>query len=111
MSELALAPNAAGTAVRRERSARRRMPLAVKLAAALVGLVVLVLLVNGAINMWLSYGQAKTAALQVQQEKARPPRSASRSSSPRSRIRSAGPPGSNGAACRSSSNAMISRGC
>jgi HAMP domain-containing protein len=70
MSELALAPNAAGTAVRRERSARRRMPLAVKLAAALVGLVVLVLLVNGAINMWLSYGRAKTAALQVQQEKA-----------------------------------------
>ncbi len=70
MSELALAPNAAGAAVRRERSARRRMPLAVKLAAALVGLVVLVLLVNGAINMWLSYGRAKTAALQVQQEKA-----------------------------------------
>ncbi|MBV8662261.1 MAG: HAMP domain-containing histidine kinase, partial [Hyphomicrobiales bacterium] len=47
------------------------MPLAAKLAAALVGLVILVLLVNGAINTWLSYSQAKRAALEVQEEKAR----------------------------------------
>ncbi|MGA8712519.1 MAG: cache domain-containing protein, partial [Roseiarcus sp.] len=48
-----------------------RVPLAAKLAAALVGLVVLVLLVNGAVNTWLNYNQAKDAALEVQQEKAR----------------------------------------
>ena len=48
-----------------------RAPLAAKLAAALVGLVVLVLLVNGAINTWLSYNQARSAALDVQEEKAR----------------------------------------
>ena len=48
-----------------------RVPLAAKLAAALVGLVVLVLLVNGAVNTWLNYNQAKHAALEVQQEKAR----------------------------------------
>jgi signal transduction histidine kinase len=48
-----------------------RLPLAAKLAAALIGLVVLVLLVNGVINTWLSYNQAKSAALMVQGEKAR----------------------------------------
>ena len=46
------------------------MALSWKLAIALVGLVVFVLVVNGAVNMWLSYGEAKSAALQVQQEKA-----------------------------------------
>ena len=48
-----------------------RVPLAAKLAAALVGLVGLVLLVNGAVNTWLNYNQAKDAALEVQEEKAR----------------------------------------
>jgi signal transduction histidine kinase len=48
-----------------------RAPLAAKLAAALVGLVGLVLLVNGAINTWLGYEKAKSAALEVQAEKAR----------------------------------------
>jgi len=48
-----------------------RLPLAAKLAAALIGLVALVLLVNGAINTWLNYNQAKSAALEVQEEKAR----------------------------------------
>jgi signal transduction histidine kinase len=48
-----------------------RLPLAAKLAAALIGLVALVLLVNGAVNTWLNYNQAKSAALQVQEEKAR----------------------------------------
>ncbi|MBV9518175.1 MAG: GAF domain-containing protein, partial [Hyphomicrobiales bacterium] len=48
----------------------RRIPLAVKLGATLVSLVVLVLLVNGVIGLWLSYAQAKNAALGVQQEKA-----------------------------------------
>jgi signal transduction histidine kinase len=47
-----------------------RAPIAAKLAAALIGLVVLVLLVNSAINTWLSYSQAKDAALEVQREKA-----------------------------------------
>jgi len=70
MSEMALAPSHTSPSEERERSARRRFPLTVKLAAALIGLVVLVLLVNGAINMWLSYGEAKSAALSVQQEKA-----------------------------------------
>ena len=35
-----------------------RAPLAAKLAAALIGLVVLVLVVNGAINTWLGYEAA-----------------------------------------------------
>ena len=48
-----------------------RAPLAAKLAFAFIGLVVLVLLVNGAIDTWLSYNQAKGAALEVQAEKAR----------------------------------------
>jgi signal transduction histidine kinase len=48
-----------------------RAPLAAKLAAALIGLVILVLLVNGAINIWLGYEKAKSAALEVQEEKAR----------------------------------------
>ncbi|MDB5512788.1 MAG: multi-sensor signal transduction histidine kinase [Enterovirga sp.] len=50
--------------------ARRRMPLALKLGIALVGLVTLVLLVNGAVNLWLNYEEAKRAAVSVQQEKA-----------------------------------------
>jgi signal transduction histidine kinase len=48
-----------------------RARLAAKLAAALIGLVILVLLVNGAINTWLNYNRAKSAALEVQEEKAR----------------------------------------
>ena len=48
-----------------------RAPLAAKLAAALIGLVVLVLVVNGAVNTWLNYNQARSAALGVQQEMAR----------------------------------------
>lgn len=49
---------------------RWRLPLAVKIGVALVGLVVMVLLVNGAVNVWLSYGQGTRAALEIQQEKA-----------------------------------------
>src|SRR3954464_7514348 len=49
---------------------RIRMSLGVKLAVALVGLISLVLLVNGAINLWLSYREAKSAAISVQGEKA-----------------------------------------
>jgi hypothetical protein len=45
-------------------------PLALKLGIALVGLVTLVLLVNGAVNLWLNYEEAKRAAVSVQQEKA-----------------------------------------
>jgi signal transduction histidine kinase len=46
-------------------------PLAAKLTAALVGLVVLVLVVNGVINTWLGYERTRSAALEVQEEKAR----------------------------------------
>ncbi len=49
--------DAANQPVRRSRRTWRA-PLAAKLAAALVGLVVLVLLVNGAVNTWLKYNQA-----------------------------------------------------
>lgn len=52
------------------RRARLRMPLAVKLATALIGLVTLALVINGAVNLWLSYEEAKSAAVGVQQEKA-----------------------------------------
>ena len=47
-----------------------RTPLAMKFAAALIGLVVLVLLVNGVINTWLAYDQIRRAALMVEAEKA-----------------------------------------
>ncbi len=51
-------------------SPRLRMGLSLKLALSFIGLVSLVLIANGAVNMWLSYGEAKRAAVLVQQEKA-----------------------------------------
>ena len=48
-----------------------RAPLAGKLALAFIGLVAFVLIVNGAVNGVLTYNQAKSAALEVQAEKAR----------------------------------------
>jgi signal transduction histidine kinase len=56
--------------VRAERPGHRRLPLAAKLAIALIGLVTVVLLVNGAVNLWLNYEEAKRGAVRVQQEKA-----------------------------------------
>src|SRR5215469_16878055 len=47
---------------------RRR--LFAKYASALVGLVSLVLLVNGLLNVWFSYGEARDAAVRLQHEKA-----------------------------------------
>ena len=47
---------------------RRR--LFAKYAAALVGLVGLVLLVNGILNVWFSYHEARDAAIRLQHEKA-----------------------------------------
>jgi signal transduction histidine kinase len=46
------------------------MTLSWKFAAAFIGLVTFVLIVNGVINLWLSYEEAKRAAVRVQQEKA-----------------------------------------
>jgi signal transduction histidine kinase len=46
------------------------MTLSWKFAAAFIGLVTFVLIVNGVINLWLSYDEAKRAAVRVQQEKA-----------------------------------------
>ncbi|MGH7061966.1 MAG: cache domain-containing protein, partial [Stellaceae bacterium] len=50
---------------------RLRMGLALKLALAFVGLVSVVLVVNGALDMWLGYNEAERAAIVMQQEKAR----------------------------------------
>ena len=47
-----------------------RMGLAVKLALAFVGLVSLVLLVDGSVAWWLGYRAAEHSAVQMQQEKA-----------------------------------------
>ncbi|TGD97336.1 GAF domain-containing protein [Methylobacterium nonmethylotrophicum] len=71
MSGAATAPLAAAAASREPARAARRIPLAVKLAIALVGLVTVVLLVNGAVNLLLNYDEAKRNAVRVQQEKAR----------------------------------------
>jgi signal transduction histidine kinase len=49
---------------------RRRRRLFAKYVAAFVGLVSLVLLVNGAIDVWFSYRGAKDTAVQLQREKA-----------------------------------------
>jgi signal transduction histidine kinase len=64
-------PKAADRALAGMRRRAWSAPLAAKLTAALVGLVVLVLLVNGAVNTWLNYDRARYAALEVQEEKAR----------------------------------------
>ena len=61
----------AGAAASRSAPRRRHIPLSVKLAIALVGLVTLVLLINGAVDLWLNYEQAKYAAVAVQEEEAR----------------------------------------
>jgi len=45
--------------------------LAVKLALAFIGLVSLVLVVSGGLDMWLGFHEAEDAAVQIQQEKAR----------------------------------------
>src|ERR1700741_2363575 len=50
------------------RGPRRR--LFAKYAAAFVGLVSLVLLINGSLNVWFSYDEAKDAAIRLQHEKA-----------------------------------------
>lgn len=49
---------------------RLRMGLAVKLALAFLGLVSLVLIVDGSIAVWLGYRTAERVAIQMQQEKA-----------------------------------------
>src|SRR6202047_3660621 len=63
-----------GAAAERQRvpSARRgpRRRLFAKYAAALVGLVSLVLLINGSLNLWFSYDEATDAAVRLQREKA-----------------------------------------
>jgi hypothetical protein len=60
----------AATVAPAQAHARRRIGLSVKFALAFLGLVSLVLIVNGGVNLWLSYDEAKHAALTVQQEKA-----------------------------------------
>ena len=54
----------------RVRKAGRRRRLFAKYAAALVGLVSLVLLINGSLNVWFSYDEARDAAIRLQREKA-----------------------------------------
>nr|WP_092042664.1 ATP-binding protein [Methylobacterium pseudosasicola] len=49
---------------------RFSLPLAGKFAVAFVGLVTLVLLINGAVDLFLNYGDAKRTAIEVQREKA-----------------------------------------
>src|SRR6516164_452837 len=58
---------AAGTRTWRGGPRRR---LFAKYAAALVGLVSLVLLINGSLNVWFSYDEARDAAIRLQREKA-----------------------------------------
>src|SRR6516162_8163442 len=55
---------------RRSQRTGPRRRLFAKYAAALVGLVSLVLLINGSLNVWFSYGEAKDAAIRLQREKA-----------------------------------------
>src|SRR5271165_4296360 len=54
----------------RVRKAGRRRRLFAKYAAALVGLVSLVLLINGSLDVWFSYDEARDAAIRLQREKA-----------------------------------------
>lgn len=50
---------------------RFRLPLSAKFAVAFVGLVTLVLLINGGVDLSLNYEDAKRTAIEVQREKAR----------------------------------------
>ena len=68
-AESGAGPGATAAVLQPQRRARR-LSLALKLAIALVGLVSLALLVNGAVNVGLSYGEAQRAAIRVLQEKA-----------------------------------------
>jgi signal transduction histidine kinase/CheY-like chemotaxis protein len=49
---------------------QRRIPLALKFALAFIGLVTSVLVINGLVQVWLAYTEAKRASVQVQREKA-----------------------------------------
>ena len=70
MSEAVLSQPKSATAAEPSRLAPKRRSLAAKLAIALVGLITLVLLINGGANLWLNYDDAKRAILGVQLEKA-----------------------------------------
>ncbi len=48
-----------------------RLPLSAKFAVAFVGLVSLVLLINGAVDLTLNYQDAKRTAIETQRTKAR----------------------------------------
>ena len=63
------AGGAAATGERAPKAGPRRRLFA-KYASALVGLVSLVLLANGLLAVWFSYGQARDAAIRLQREKA-----------------------------------------
>ncbi|SEC08953.1 Signal transduction histidine kinase [Rhizobiales bacterium GAS188] len=70
MTAMTAEPAAAEPAEARAEPRRVRLRLSLKFALAFVGLVSLLLIANGAANMWLSYDEAKRAAVRVQQEKA-----------------------------------------
>ena len=53
-----------------EPRASRRGRLFIKYVASLVGLVAVVLIGNGALDVWFSYKEAKQALVRIQQEKA-----------------------------------------
>jgi signal transduction histidine kinase len=55
---------------KRARRGGPRRRLFAKYAAALVGLVSLVLLINGSLDVWFSYDEARDAAIRLQREKA-----------------------------------------
>jgi two-component system, NtrC family, sensor kinase len=63
--------NLAATSEAHERPRWFRLRLAGKFAVAFVGLVTLVLLINGAVDLSLNYEDAKRTAIEVQREKAR----------------------------------------
>jgi len=66
-----LAGDRMAEAAPRYRGRHFRFGLAVKLALAFIGLVSLVLVVSGGLDMWLGFAQAERVGVQMQQEKAR----------------------------------------
>jgi GAF domain-containing protein/HAMP domain-containing protein len=70
MTATTVAPVARAAAEQPRQARRLRMGLSVKIALAFLGLVSLLLIASGAVSMWLSYEEAKRAAVRVQQEKA-----------------------------------------
>ena len=88
-----------------------RSRLFIKYVALFVSVVVLALVANGAFEVWFSYQEQKASLINIQHQQAEAAADKSRSSSPRSKARLAGPRNCHGWVQRSISAASTRCGC